>query len=168
MWLFYFYVGPLSAFEANYFYVSLSHLALFEKFVSSPLSGARCGWCKEATMLATATFTAAESLTEPAINPVPQVRVEYTNVEDFLVDYTSNETIGGMFIKTERPMAVGTQFNLKIQLPGGGRTIDASAEVRWTLPCDVAAPMKPGMGVRFETLSSIDKGIVENMLSSWR
>jgi len=163
-----FVFGGCSALRLTIFCAGAVLSAVFQKFVSSPPSAARWGFCKEATMLATATFTAAESLTEPAINPVPQVRVEYTNVEDFLVDYTSNETIGGMFIKTERPMAVGTQFNLKIQLPGGGRTIDASAEVRWTLPCDVAAPMKPGMGVRFETLSSIDKGIVENMLSSWR
>tara|TARA_B100000575_G_scaffold242841_1_gene206336 strand:- start:499 stop:843 length:345 start_codon:yes stop_codon:yes gene_type:complete len=97
-----------------------------------------------------------------------QIRVEYSNVEDFLVDYTSNETIGGMFIKTDFPMAVGTEFTLKIQLPGGRRTIDASAEVRWTLPREVAAPMRPGMGVRFGALSSIDKGVVEGLLSSWR
>jgi len=104
---------------------------------------------------------------EPQANP-QQIRVEYSNVEDFLVDYTSNETIGGMFIKTDFPMAVGTEFTLKIQLPGGGRTIDASAEVRWTLPREVAAPMRPGMGVRFGALSSIDKGVVEGLLSSWR
>ena len=116
-------------------------------------------------MLATATIAQADT---PASDTPPQVRVEYTNVEDFLVDYTSNETIGGMFIKTERPMAVGTQFNLRIQLPGGRRPIKTEAEVRWTLPTDVAAPMTPGMGVRFATLSSIDKGIVENLLESWR
>ena len=104
---------------------------------------------------------------EPQANP-QQIRVEYSNVEDFLVDYTSNETIGGMFIKTDFPMAVGTEFTLKIQLPGGRRTIDASAEVRWTLPREVAAPMRPGMGVRFGALSSIDKGVVEGLLSSWR
>ena len=46
--------------------------------------------------------------------------------------------------------------------------MDASAEVRWTLPREVAAPMNPGMGVRFGALSSIDKGIVDGLLSSWR
>ena len=117
-------------------------------------------------MLATAT-----PISESAIHPsetAPQVRVEYTNVEDFLVDYTSNETIGGMFIKTEYPMAVGTEFTLRIQLPGGRRPLEASAEVRWTLPRDVAAPMNPGMGVRFGALSTLDKGIVEGLLSNWR
>ena len=70
-------------------------------------------------MLATATIPHAEAENPSTILPV--VRVEYTNVEDFLVDYTSNETIGGMFIKTERPMAVGTAFQMRIQLPGGRR-----------------------------------------------
>ena len=117
-------------------------------------------------MLATAT-----PLSEPTITPAvsaPQVRVEYSNVEDFLVDYTSNETIGGMFIKTEYPMAVGTEFTLRIQLPGGRRPIEAAAEVRWTLPRDVAAPMNPGMGVRFGALSTVDKSVVESLLSNWR
>ena len=118
-------------------------------------------------MLATATL-AHQDFSEPTNTAVPQVRVEYSNVEDFLVDYTSNETIGGMFIKTERPMAVGTAFMLRIQLPGGRRTIETEAEVRWTLPCDVAAPMNPGMGIRFDGLSTIDKMLVENLLVSWR
>jgi type IV pilus assembly protein PilZ len=118
-------------------------------------------------MLATAT-NAAETPTNICSDATPQVRVEYTNVEDFLVDYTSNETIGGMFIKTERPMSVGTAFSLRFQLPGGRRPIEARAEVRWTLPRDVAAPMSPGMGVRFERLSTIDRGIVEHLLQDWR
>lgn len=117
-------------------------------------------------MLATATLSNAEVETPSTANTV--VRVEYTNVEDFLVDYTSNETIGGMFIKTERPMPVGTTFQMRIQLPGGRRAIDVDAEVRWTLPRDVAAPMTPGMGVRFESLSSYDKAQVEGLLASWR
>ena len=117
-------------------------------------------------MLATATPIEESPVQSP--NRAPQVRVEYTNVEDFLVDYTSNETIGGMFIKTDYPMAVGTAFKLRIQLPGGRRPIEAKAEVRWTLPIDVAAPMNPGMGVRFGTLSTVDKGIVEGLLSTWR
>ena len=110
----------------------------------------------------TATLSQAEAQTPS------RVRVEYTNIEDFLVDYTSNETIGGMFIKTAHPMEVGTQFNLRVQLPGGRRSIDTCAEVRWTLPTDVAAPMTPGMGVRFDALSCTDKRYVESLLSDWR
>jgi type IV pilus assembly protein PilZ len=110
----------------------------------------------------------AANSTQVEAKPPRRVRVEYSNIEDFLVDYTSNETIGGMFIKTAHPMAVGTQFKLRVQLPGGRRSIDTRAEVRWTLPTDVAAPMTPGMGVRFDALSTIDKRYVESLLSDWR
>ena len=120
-------------------------------------------------MLVTNNAVAQEDIqSAPRASEVPpQVRVEYANVEDFLVDYTSNQTIGGMFIKTAKPMAVGTHFRLRMQLPGGRRTIDTEAEVRWTLPRDVAAPMTPGMGVRFQSLSSVDRGYVESLLSTW-
>jgi len=118
-------------------------------------------------MLATETIV-LEDLAHPTMTTAPLVRVEYTNVEDFLVDYTSNETIGGMFIKTQRPMAVGTEFKLRFQLPGDCRTIETRAEVRWTLPTDVAAPMNPGMGIRFDGLSTVDKMLVESLLVSWR
>jgi type IV pilus assembly protein PilZ len=97
-----------------------------------------------------------------------KIRVEYGHIEDFLVDYTSNHTIGGMFIKTDRPLAVGANFLLRFQLPGGGRAIETEARVRWTLPVDVAAPMTPGMGVCFEELSAEDKSQVELLLENWR
>jgi uncharacterized protein (TIGR02266 family) len=118
-------------------------------------------------MLATA-ILAREDFSDPSTAAVPTVRVEYTNVEDFLVDYTSNEAIGGMFIQTARPMEVGTEFRLRIQLPGGRRTIETLAEVRWTLPVDVAAPMNPGMGIRFEGLATVDKRLVDTLLVTWR
>jgi type IV pilus assembly protein PilZ len=97
-----------------------------------------------------------------------KIRVEYGHIEDFLVDYTSNHTIGGMFIKTDRPLAVGANFLLRFQLPGGGRSIETEARVRWTLPVDVAAPMIPGMGVCFGDLSPEDKSRVELLLENWR
>jgi type IV pilus assembly protein PilZ len=103
-----------------------------------------------------------------ALKSQPNVRVDYIYIEDFLVDYTSNHTIGGMFIKTDRPMAVGTRFQLYFQLPGGRAPIEAMARVRWTLPCDVAAPMTPGMGIRFEALSVADRGFVEGLIDIWR
>ena len=96
-----------------------------------------------------------------------KVRVEYTHIEDFLVDFTSNHTIGGMFIKTDRPLPVGTHFLLRFQLPGTPRAIETEARVRWTLPVEVAAPMTPGMGVRFARLSSQDRSTVESLLENW-
>ena len=114
-----------------------------------------------------ATESSSEESAQARRIPV-KVRVEYAHIEDFLVDYTSNHTIGGMFIKTARPLAVGTHFLLRFQLPGSGRAIETEARVRWTLPVEVAAPMTPGMGVRFGNLNDQDRRIVESLLENWR
>ena len=88
-------------------------------------------------MLATATAQADTPNQGPA-SP-PQVRVEYTNVEDFLVDYTSNETIGGMFIKTDYPMEA-VRVTLRIQLLADGglwmlrQRFGGPCRARWPRP----------------------------------
>ena len=100
--------------------------------------------------------------------PTPRVRVEYSTVDDFLVDYTSNQTIGVMFIKTDYPMAVGSVFKLSIQLPRDLPPIEASAEVCWTRPHEAGEPMNAGMGVRFRGLSAVDKVLVDGLMSTWQ
>lgn len=117
-------------------------------------------------MLATAEITCTE--TDDTRAPWPVVRIQYANIEDFLVDYTSNETIGGMFVKSRNPLPVGSRFRMCVELPGGRNSIDVDAEVRWTLPREVAAPMSPGMGVRFGRLSSVDRNRIEALLTNWR
>jgi type IV pilus assembly protein PilZ len=96
-----------------------------------------------------------------------RVMVEYECLEDFLVDYTANVSVGGMFIKTNSPLEVGTRFRLRFRLPGMDRPIDTYAVVRWALRPDEAGPMIPGMGVAFEELSEQDAREVEKMLAEW-
>lgn len=96
-----------------------------------------------------------------------RVLVEYECMEDFLVDYTANISIGGMFIKTDNPLEVGTRFRLRFQLPDMSRPIDTIAEVRWHLPPEDAGPMAAGMGIVFEELTDGDRTHVERLLKSW-
>lgn len=96
-----------------------------------------------------------------------RVLVEYESTEDFLVDYTANISIGGMFIHTDQPLPVGTHFRLRFQLPDMRRPIDTVAEVRWSLPPDQAAGMTPGMGIRFRDLGQGDRKQVEGLLATW-
>ena len=96
-----------------------------------------------------------------------RVLVEYECLEDFLVDYTANISIGGMFIKTDKPLEVGTRFRLRFQLPDMSRPIDTIAEVRWNLPPEDAGPMAAGMGIVFEELGGSDQAHVERLLETW-
>lgn len=96
-----------------------------------------------------------------------QMLVEYESTADFLVDYTANISIGGMFIKTDRPLEVGTRFRLRFQLPQVAHPIDTVAVVRWNLRPEEAGPMTAGMGIRFEALQSADRAEVERLLYHW-
>lgn len=93
--------------------------------------------------------------------------VEYESSEDFLIDYTANMSIGGMFIQTGNPLPVGTRFRLRFRIPGRPDPVDTVGEVCWVLTPDEAGCMQPGMGVRFEDLAEHDRLSVEEMLAAW-
>jgi type IV pilus assembly protein PilZ len=93
--------------------------------------------------------------------------VEYESSEDFLIDYTANMSIGGMFIQTSNPLEVGTRFRLRFRIPGRDEPVDTIGEVCWVLTPEEAGCMQPGMGVRFEELAAKDRNAVESMLTDW-
>ena len=95
-----------------------------------------------------------------------RVMVEYESVEDFLIDYTANISIGGMFIQTERPLAVGTRFRLRLRLPERSRPIETFGEVCWSMT-DNAHGTQRGMGIRFDELSAADEKLVRAMFDAW-
>lgn len=96
-----------------------------------------------------------------------RITVEYEDTEDFLTDYAANVSIGGMFIETAEPLAVGTRFKLRFAVPGRPTPIDTVGEVRWMQSPDKSAPMAPGMGVRFDDLEPADAQAVAELLAAW-
>jgi type IV pilus assembly protein PilZ len=91
-----------------------------------------------------------------------RIIVEYASVAEFLEDYTSNLSLGGMFIKTDHPLDVGTRFRLRFRVPGRTRPVETYGEVRW-----VEGPPSPGMGVAFDDLGPTDLRDVEAWLAQW-
>lgn len=94
-----------------------------------------------------------------------RVEVEYQTTEDFLLDYTANVSLGGLFIVTDTPLEVGTRFRLRLRLPFRKRPLETLGEVRWVQDAD--GVMNAGMGVLFDGLSGADKRAVERMMSAW-
>ena len=76
-------------------------------------------------------------------------------MEDFLLDYTANVSLGGVFIQTDQPLDVGTRFRLRLQIPYRKRPLETLGEVRWTQ--DGSGYEEAGMGVRFDALASADR-----------
>ena len=93
-----------------------------------------------------------------------RVQVAYESVEDFLLDYTSNLSMGGMFIKTDRPLQVGARFRLRFQITGRATPVETRAEVKWVVSEE---HLNSGMGVAFESLSPADERAVRRWLTEW-
>ena len=96
-----------------------------------------------------------------------RVLVEYDSVEEFLIDYTSNISIGGLFIQTQDPLEVGTLFRIRFRIPGDPEPVETDAEVCWILRPEDAGALQPGMGVRFASLKEEDRARVEDLLKDW-
>lgn len=93
-----------------------------------------------------------------------RVQVEYETLDDFLEDYCSNLSLGGMFIETTQPMPINTRFRLRFRIPGRQRTVDTRAIVRWV---NDEGSLNQGMGVAFDELAPDDKRAVEEWLLGW-
>ncbi len=76
-----------------------------------------------------------------------ELKVEYKRLNTFFADYTKNISRGGTFIKTGRPLPVGTEFLFKLFVPGRTEPLTIHGEVQRII--DGAAGEDPGMAIRF-------------------
>jgi type IV pilus assembly protein PilZ len=81
-----------------------------------------------------------------------ELKIEYQRLDTFFVDYTRNISKGGTFLKTDRPLEVGTFFLFSLCLPEHKRVFKLKGEVVW-----INKPAKNpglnsedmGMGIKF-------------------
>ena len=94
-----------------------------------------------------------------------ELKVEYKKVNTFFYDYTRNISKGGTFIKTVRPLDVGTCFLFKLTVPHLEEPLVFNGQVIWVVTEEDAGkdPTKPtaGMGIRFVYESDSDRHAVE-------
>ena len=99
-----------------------------------------------------------------------ELKVEYKRLNTFFYDYTKNISKGGTFIKTERPLDIGTIFLFKLVVPQRDEPIELRGEVRWVVkegaprPPDVPANHEPGMGIRFVYDDDQHRGRLEQVV----
>ena len=73
------------------------------------------------------------------------LRVEYKRINTFFADYTKNISKGGTFIKTKKPLPIGTRFLFKLTVSRRDAAFELLGEVVWSK----AESDEPGMGIRF-------------------
>jgi type IV pilus assembly protein PilZ len=99
-----------------------------------------------------------------------ELKVEYKRLNTFFYDYTKNISKGGTFIKTDKPLDVGTIFLFKLMLPSQASPLALRGEVRWVvkegepLPPQVAPGHEPGMGIKFVYDSADQRRALEQVV----
>lgn len=93
------------------------------------------------------------------------VQVKYRSLDTFFYDYALNISRGGIFIKTENPLARGSELDLEFEAPGfstGFKT--TGVVVRVVLPGK--QQVEPaGMGIEFAPLDKEDEARIDAL---WR
>ncbi|HTO96725.1 MAG TPA: TIGR02266 family protein [Myxococcales bacterium] len=80
-----------------------------------------------------------------------RLRVGYEQMNTFFSDYTKNFSQGGTFIKTPRPLEVGSRCQFSFSLPALADPLLIEGEVAWILKAEEAERRggEAGMGIRF-------------------
>ncbi|MBL8956445.1 MAG: TIGR02266 family protein [Myxococcaceae bacterium] len=95
-----------------------------------------------------------------------ELKVDYKKLNSFFADYTKNISKGGTFIKTKKPLPIGTQFLFKLTVPQRTEPFELLGEVVWSQ----TDGDEPGMGIRFiytnESQRGDFEGVVEQLMSS--
>jgi type IV pilus assembly protein PilZ len=94
-----------------------------------------------------------------------ELKVDYKKLNSFFADYTKNISKGGTFIKTKKPLPIGTRFLFKLTVPLRNDPFELLGEVVWsTVEGD-----EPGMGIKFvytdDGQSNDCEGVVEQLIT---
>ena len=92
-----------------------------------------------------------------------ELKVEYRRLNTFFADYTRNISRGGTFIKTQKPLDVGTEFLFKLVIPTLETPIVLHGKVQWVVPAESTNDEDPpGMGIKFLYENDAQRHEVEN------
>lgn len=96
-----------------------------------------------------------------------ELKVEYQRVNTFLADYTKNISRGGTFIKTAKPLPIGTAFVFQLVIPPLAEPLELHGEVTRVVDAAMAeqAGGEPGMGIRFVYQSDETRTHVEAVVA---
>jgi type IV pilus assembly protein PilZ len=98
-----------------------------------------------------------------------ELKVEYKRLNTFFADYTKNISKGGTFIRTDKPLDIGTEFVFALSIPQLSEPVRLRGRVMWTTPQEKASDKAPpGMGIRFQYANDAERaateGVVEKLM----
>jgi type IV pilus assembly protein PilZ len=93
-----------------------------------------------------------------------ELPVAYRSVGSFLTDWATNISHGGMFINTRKPLPVGTEVRILIQLPMIEFPVGLSGRVTRVAEFDNQANVVPGMGIQFTDVDPSKRQQLETLV----
>ncbi|MDF1535460.1 MAG: TIGR02266 family protein [bacterium] len=87
------------------------------------------------------------------------VEVNYEHGMESFTDYTINLSLGGLYIKTTRPLETGSIITVDFTLPGFAYSFRIKGKVVWKKSAETDEG-PPGMGIEFTELSKADEAIL--------
>lgn len=95
-----------------------------------------------------------------------ELRVEYKRLNSFFADYTRNISRGGTFIRTDRPLEIGTEFIFRLQIPNLVEPLRLQGRVQWIVQPEAATEEQPaGMGIGFVYRDEAERQLVEGSVA---
>lgn len=97
--------------------------------------------------------------------PRVPISVKVTNLSsgNFTYYQASNISAGGMFIKADEPLSVGSELRLRFSLPGA-EDIKVHAKVVRNQSGDPAKGVPSGMGIRFIDVGDEDREVINQFI----
>ncbi len=97
-----------------------------------------------------------------------ELPVAYRTVGSFLSDWATNISQGGMFINTRRPLPVGSEVSILIQLPATEFPVKLSGKVTRVCPAGGDSGQAPGMGIQFTDVDEPRREQLESFVQRLR
>ncbi len=94
-----------------------------------------------------------------------RVSLKFKEFRGFLTEYSSNISLGGMFLKTDKPQPPGSVFDFEFKLADEFSLIHGIGEVVWARFHDEGPEHPPGMGVRFLHLDGAGEKLIRRMVT---
>ena len=95
-----------------------------------------------------------------------ELRVEYKRLNSFFSDYTRNISKGGSFIRTDRPLPVGTEFVFCLSVPKLEVPLRLLGKVIWIVTTERATDQQAaGMGIEFQYRDDNERAEVEGWVT---
>ena len=94
------------------------------------------------------------------------LRVDYKRMNTFFADYAKNISKGGTFIRTSKPLDVGTEFVFVLSIPEQREQLQLRGEVMWTVEDAGSTEERPaGMGIRFRFQADAERQKLEKFVA---